>query len=81
MKNFNQKLVESLDVINKVMAGFFAFVTVVTLFVGMFINFGMAIISACSVMVTGVLVCGTLALLININNNIQAMRDDKENIL
>lgn len=75
MGSFNRKIVESLDLLNKVLALIFVVMAGITLVGEMFDNFLPAVMSALGILVVGIVTCGYTAILINVNQNIQAMRD------
>jgi ABC-type uncharacterized transport system permease subunit len=75
MGSFNRKIVESLDVLNKLLALIFVVMAGITFFGEMFDNFLPAVMSALGILIVGIVTCGYTAILINVNQNIEAMRD------
>ena len=75
MGSFNRKIVESLDVLNKILAAIFVTMAATSLYSEMFDNFSMAVVSALGVIVVGIVTCGYTAILINVNKNIEAIRE------
>lgn len=75
MGSFNRKIVESLDVLNKLLALLFVTMAGITFFGEMFENFVPALVSAIGILIVGIVTCGYTAILINVNQNIEAMRD------
>ena len=76
MDAFNGKLVEYLDVLNKFLAGVFAAVALfkcIDLLLDF--NFMGAIFETLSIIGLGVLTCGYIALMLNINNTLENIRD------
>ena len=75
-RSFNRQIVDSLDVLNKVLAGIFIVIAIgtfiTTVLEGQLIG---AILSTIMVIGVGIVTCGYTALLLNINNNIQSVRD------
>ena len=75
-RSFNRQIVDSLDVLNKVLAGIFIVIAIgtfiTTVLEGQLIG---AILSTMMVIGVGIVTCGYTALLLNINNNIQSVRD------
>lgn len=76
-KTFNKRVVESLDVLNKVLAIIFVIAALLTFGAGMMENFGAALLGALGVMIMGLVTCGYTALLLNINNNLQTLVEHK----
>lgn len=72
---FNRKIVESLDLLNKLLALLFVTMAGITFFGEMFENFVPALVSAIGILIVGIVTCGYTAILINVNQNIEAMRD------
>ncbi len=75
MNAFNKRLVESLDVINKILAGFFLAVAVLALIEVAGESVVGGLLAFLTAITTGIITCGYIALMININKNVQAMRD------
>jgi hypothetical protein len=75
MNAFNRRLVESLDVINKILAGFFLAVAVLALIEVASESIVGGLLAFLTAITTGIITCGYIALMININKNVQAMRD------
>jgi hypothetical protein len=75
MNAFNRRLVESLDVINKILAGFFLAVAVLALIEVAGESVIGGLLAFLTAITTGIITCGYIALMININKNVQAMRD------
>jgi hypothetical protein len=75
MGSFNRKIVESLDVLNKILVVIFITMAGITFFGEVFDNFIPALMSALGILIVGIVTCGYTAILINVNQNIQAMRD------
>jgi len=75
MGSFNRKIVESLDLLNKILAAIFFVMAITTLYGEMFDNFTTAVISALGILVVGIVTCGYTAILINVNQNIEAIRE------
>jgi|688.fasta_scaffold705622_3 hypothetical protein len=75
MNAFNKRLVESLDVINKILAGFFLAVAVLALIEVAGESVIGGLLAFLTAITTGIITCGYIALMININKNVQAMRD------
>ena len=75
MGSFNRKIVESLDVLNKILVVIFITMAGITFFGEVFDNFIPALMSALGILIVGIVTCGYTAILINLNQNIQAMRD------
>lgn len=74
MGSFNRKIVESLDVLNKLLALLFGTMAGFTFFGEMFDNIVTALVSALGILIVGIVTCGYTAILINVNQNIEAMR-------
>ena len=79
MSNFNLRLVESLDYLNKFLAGIFIALAVFKFFDLVFDNMLGAVIESLTIMGVGILTCGYIAVMININNNLVAIRDQRKN--
>ena len=80
MGKFNTTLVEYLDVLNKVIAGVFIGVAILKFIdLSSEYNFLAAVLESVSVLGVGVLTCGYIALMININKNVEAIRNKLEN--
>ena len=75
MNAFYKRLVESLDVINKILAGFFLAVAVLALIEVAGESVIGGLLAFLTAITTGIITCGYIALMININKNVQAMRD------
>lgn len=67
MNNFNHKLVESLDVLNKVLAGIFSVMAVLKFFSTVDDSFVGAVFETLTIIGAGILTCGYIALMLNIN--------------
>lgn len=77
MSNFNAKLVESLDLLNHILAAVFFFLAIFR-FVDMLPdNFLGGLFDALSIIGLGILTCGYIALMININNLLRDIRDGR----
>lgn len=79
MNNFNAKLVEYLDVLNKILAGIFIAVAGLK-FIDLISDFNVigAFLETLSILGLGILTCGYIALMLNINNTLQSIRDRLE---
>lgn len=77
MGQFNTKLVESLDFLNKVLAVIFTIMAAVRFFELIGDNFLGAIFETLTVVGIGVLTCGYIALMLNMNNLLQEIRDGR----
>lgn len=75
MGQFNTRLVESLDFLNKVLAVIFSLMAMVRFFELAGDNFLGALFESLTVVGVGVLTCGYIALMLNINNLLQDIRD------
>lgn len=76
MDNFNSKLVEYLDVLNKFLAGIFVALASFKFFDSILAyNFLGAIFETLSIVGLGVLTCGYIALMLNISNTLCEIRD------
>jgi hypothetical protein len=78
MGKFNSTLVAYLDVLNKVIAGVFVGVAVFK-FIDLIseYNFVAAVLESISVLGIGVLTCGYIALMLNINVVLEQIRDNQ----
>lgn len=74
MSNFNTKLVEYLDLLNHILAVIFLFMAVFRFIDLVSVNFLGAIFETLTVVGVGVLTCGYIALMININNVLQDIK-------
>jgi len=75
---FNSKIVESLDFLNKVLAGIFVFLAIFKLVDLVTENFLGAVFECLTIIGVGILTCGYIALMININNNVESIRNKLE---
>lgn len=75
MSNFNSRLVESLDVLNHILAGFFVAFSLFKFIDTVNDNFLVAVFDSLSVIGVGILTCGYIALMININNLLSEIRN------
>lgn len=75
MNRFNTRLVESLDFINKILAGFFVAVAVLAFVEVAGDSFVGGLLAFLTAITTGIITCGYIALMLNINKNVQVMRD------
>jgi hypothetical protein len=76
VSNFNKTLVQYLDFLNKILAGFFIAVAVLKFSdLALEYNFIGAILESLSVLGIGTLTCGYIALMININRVLEEIRD------
>lgn len=75
MNRFNTRLVESLDFINKILAGFFLVVAVLAFVEVAGDSLVGGVLAFVTAITTGIITCGYIALMLNINKNVQAMRD------
>ena len=73
MGRFNTKLVDYLDVLNKVLALIFTLMAVAKFIEVVPVNFIGAIFECLAVFGVGVLTCGYIAVMININTNIEKL--------
>ncbi len=71
MGNFNVRLVESLDLLNHILAGIFAILAVVRFVDIVGDSILGAFLEAMTVVGVGVLTCGYIALMLNINRLLQ----------
>lgn len=79
MSGFNVKLVEYLDVLNKILAGIFIAVAGFKLFDSVTeYNFAAAVFETLSILGVGTLTCGYIALMININRVLEEIRDQRK---
>lgn len=78
MGKFNSKIVESLDFLNKVLAGIFVFLAIFKLVDLVTENFLGAVFECLTIIGVGILTCGYIALMININNNLESIRNKLE---
>lgn len=78
MGKFNTTIVESLDFLNKVLAGIFVFLAAFKFFDLIADNFLGAVFECLTIVGVGILTCGYIALMININNNVQDIRNKLE---
>lgn len=78
MGNLNTKLVDSLDLLNHILAIIFAILAVVRFVDVVGDNILGAILESLTVVGVGVLTCGYIALMININKNLDAIRNRLE---
>ena len=79
MSKFNFKLVESLDYLNKFLALVFIVLAIVRFFDMVDYSFTSAIFEALAVVAVGILTCGYISLMLNINNNLQKLVKDRSN--
>jgi hypothetical protein len=75
---FNTQIVESLDFLNKVLAGIFVFLAIFKFVDLIGDNFLGAVFESLTIVGVGILTCGYIALMININNNVEAIRNKLE---
>jgi hypothetical protein len=75
---FNIQIVESLDFLNKVLAGIFVFLAIFKFVDLIEDNFLGAVFEFLTIVGVGILTCGYIALMININNNVEAIRNKLE---
>jgi len=73
MGKFNTKLVDSLDVLNKVLAVIFMLMAAAKFVEIVPDNFLGAVFESLAVIGIGVLTCGYIAVMININTNIETL--------
>ena len=78
MGKFNIQIVESLDFLNKVLAGIFVFLAIFKFVDLIEDNFLGAVFEFLTIVGVGILTCGYIALMININNNVEAIRNKLE---
>jgi hypothetical protein len=74
MSNFNTKLVEYLDLLNHFLAVVFVLMSLFRFVDTVGISFFGALFEALSVLCIGVLTCGYIAIMININNLLQDIK-------
>lgn len=79
MSKFNTWLVESLDLLNRLLAGIFLGLSAFKFFDTVSDNFFGAVFESLTIVGVGILTCGYIALMININNNVEALANKKEN--
>ncbi len=75
MSNLNTKLVESLDLLNHVLAFIFVALSIYRFFDIVGDNFFGALLESITVLGVGILTCGYIALMININNLLVEIRN------
>jgi hypothetical protein len=75
MQNFNTRIVDSLDVINKVLAGFFVAVAILAFIEVAGDSIIGGLLAFLTAITTGIITCGYIALMLNINDNLQVLRD------
>lgn len=75
MSNFNSKLVDSLDLLNHALAAIFVGLAIFRFTDIVGDNFVGAILETLTVLGVGVLTCGYIALMININNTLESIKD------
>ena len=78
MGKFNIQIVESLDFLNKVLAGIFVFLAIFKFVDLIEDNFLGAVFEFLTIVGVGILTCGYIALMININKNVEAIRNKLE---
>jgi hypothetical protein len=78
MSKFNIFIVESLDLLNKILAGIFLSLSVFKFIDLMSENFIGALFESVTIIGAGILTCGYIALMININNNVEAIKTSLE---
>lgn len=78
MGKFNTQIVESLDFLNKVLVGIFAFLAIFKFIDLISDNFFGAFFECLTIIGVGILTCGYIALMININNNLESLRNKLE---
>jgi|SanBayMetagenome_1026888.scaffolds.fasta_scaffold11192_1 hypothetical protein len=74
MTFFNSKLVESLDLLNHILAVIFVGLAIFRFTDIVVDNFVGAILETLTVLGVGVLTCGYIALMININNTLESIK-------
>lgn len=74
MSNFNTKVVEYLDMLNHLLAIIFILMAVFRFVDTVSVSFFGALFETLSVLCLGILTCGYIALMININNNLQYIK-------
>lgn len=75
MGNFNSRIVDSLDLINRILAGFFVVVAVLAFIEVAGESFVGGLLAFVTAITTGIITCGYIALMLNINDNLQVLRD------
>ena len=75
MGNFNNRVVDSLDLINRILAGFFVVVAVLAFIEVAGESFVGGLLAFVTAITTGIITCGYIALMLNINDNLQVLRD------
>jgi hypothetical protein len=75
MGNFNNRVVDSLDLINRVLAGVFVVVAVLAFVEVAGESFVGGLLAFLTAITTGIITCGYIALMLNINDNLQVLRD------
>lgn len=75
MGNFNNRVVDSLDLINRVLAGVFVVVAILAFVEVAGENFIGGLLAFLTAITTGIITCGYIALMLNINDNLQVLRD------
>ena len=75
MGHFNTRLVESLDFLNKCLAVIFSVMAVIRFFELVGDNFLGALFETLTVVGVGILTCGYIALMLNVNNLLTEIRD------
>lgn len=75
MSKFNTWLVESLDLLNKILAGIFLALGTFKFIDTVADNLIGAVFESLTIVGVGILTCGYIALMININNNVEAIRN------
>lgn len=75
MGNFNNRVVDSLDLINRVLAGVFVVVAILAFVEVAGESFVGGLLAFLTAITTGIITCGYIALMLNINDNLQVLRD------
>ena len=75
MGNFNSRIVGSLDLINRVLAGFFVVVAILAFVEVAGDSFVGGVLAFLTAITTGIITCGYIALMLNVNDNLQVLRD------
>lgn len=76
MGKFNSKIVESLDFLNKLLAGIFIGLAMIKFFdLLLDYQFIPAIFESLTILGLGILTCGYIALMINMNNNLEEIKN------
>ena len=75
MGSFNSRIVDSLDLINRVLAGFFVAVAVLAFIEVAGESVIGGLLAFLTAITTGIITCGYIALMLNINDNLQVLRD------